>query len=109
SFHVIVSNVERTQFPAPGRDDVAIEIRDRANLDPSKDAILAFVHPLYVADVAKRKMASCPDAPDDFPAYDEQVVKLQWGYAHPGLRSAFFYVDEVVDECVDINPIEVKR
>jgi hypothetical protein len=81
---VVVHNLSKSAVPAPGREDLAVELRDCANLNPHKNGILVFVHPLFaaqellrvtVSDTYKEEAAACPDAPDDYPAYDDQICR----------------------------------
>jgi hypothetical protein len=115
-FVAAVHNRRPRSFPAPDLDDLTDAIVPAVNLDPNKHGIIWFVHPIYFAeqvlrfalsDQVKDEMVNCEDLPDDLPAADDVLVRLQWGYRHVGLNRICLTADVEPDECLDTRPVEV--
>lgn len=116
SFSVVIYNKEKTFFPESDDDDLADLLDYTINIS-CKNGIIWFVHPIYFVEqllnvtldpAVKREMVSCKGLPKDFPANDEVLACLQWGYSFRGLKKVRIEVDkEPEDPCVQTDSIEV--
>jgi hypothetical protein len=115
-FHDVVHNRAATAFPTTGVEDLADIIVPAVNLNPKKHGIIWFVHPIYfteqilriaLGNEVKTEIVECEGLPDDLPAEDEVLVRLQWGYRHIGLDNIRLAVDAPADQCLDLSPIQV--
>ncbi|MCU7842480.1 MAG: hypothetical protein KZQ93_01420 [Candidatus Thiodiazotropha sp. (ex Monitilora ramsayi)] len=113
--YVFIYCKEQTTF---SDDDplVGKQIADGANLC-RKNGWLWFVHPIYFAEQlmnirlpkkVREDIAYCEDLPDDLPACDEELVRLQCGYRLAGMGRICVHVDVDVDECIKTEGMQVQ-
>lgn len=117
SFSVVVYNKAMTFFPESEDDDLAELLGHRVNLS-DKDGLIWLVQPIYFVEQLLNvrlsgevieEMVTCEGLPEDLPANDDVLVKLQWGYGFQGVKKIRLDVDKDADECVQTDTVQVVK